>query len=189
MKHILLIFLLTFSLSSFAGSPVGSGDKISAKKFNNQTFGVGDIKQSLLTLVQFQEQFGSCWVLIDGRDISGSDYASITGKNTLPDARGRFARNNGTNTAPIGSTQDDSTAVNGLSLNDPGHSHNFASQVYHQAVGTYYTNIDAGGNGGIAPLHATNNAYTGVTLNSSDTETSPANFTVNMFIKINHECN
>lgn len=142
-----------------------------------------------MTFVQFQQQFGSCWVLIDGSSVSGSDYATITGKTTLPDARGRFARNLGTNASPIATTQDDATAINGLNLNDPGHAHNFSAPMYHQAVGTYYTNIDAAGNGGIAQVYATNPSSTGITLNSTDTETRPDNFTVNMFVKINHDCN
>jgi len=189
MLKITSILICFLAFTAFAGQPVQTGELISANRFNNQTFGIGDIKQSLLNLSQFQQQFGDCWVLIDGRDVSGSDYASITGKNTLPDARGRFARNEGGNSAPIGTIQNDSTAINGLNLNDPGHSHNFHAPMYHQAVGTYYTNIDAAGNGGIAQVHNTQGSVTGISIQSSDIETRPDNFTVNMFIKINHACN
>lgn len=56
---------------------------------------VGDVVQSTLTEAQFQAQRDSTWVLMDGRDVTGSDYDTIVfnglGGN-IPDARGQFLR-------------------------------------------------------------------------------------------------
>ena len=59
-KNILLTLLMMYSLNSLGN--VIQGDQITAKRFNESTFGVGDIKQSLLTETEFQSQFGTCWV-------------------------------------------------------------------------------------------------------------------------------
>lgn len=58
---------------------------------------IGSIKESMLTEVQFQSKHGVGWVLMDGRDVTGSEYADLTGNTVLPDARGQFLRgkNNG----------------------------------------------------------------------------------------------
>jgi hypothetical protein len=58
---------------------------------------IGDIVTSMLTESQFQAQRNSGWVLMDGRSVGGSKYATVTGSNTLPDARGLALRgkNNG----------------------------------------------------------------------------------------------
>jgi microcystin-dependent protein len=62
---------------------------------------VGDIKQSILTEAQFKAALpnneSTKWVLADGRDVSGSRYATITGRNSVPDLRGAFLRMAGQN--------------------------------------------------------------------------------------------
>lgn len=99
--NILFLLLLSFSVQA----SVSTGDKISAKVFNESTFGVGSIHQSLLTEVQFQSQHGDCWVKMAGQSLAGSDYANITGNDTLPSSGGRFLRNYGGNSVPLGQVQ------------------------------------------------------------------------------------
>jgi hypothetical protein len=70
-----LILISSFNLSA----QVNSGDTIKAKDFNGSVFHVGDIKQSLLTEIQFQQVAGDCWVLLKGQSVAGTDYATITG--------------------------------------------------------------------------------------------------------------
>lgn len=53
---------------------------------------VGSIVSSMLTEAQFQAETSSGWVLCDGRSVTGSRYAAITGASTAPDARGLFLR-------------------------------------------------------------------------------------------------
>lgn len=156
---------------------VEKGDVISAKKFNESTFGIGDIKQSLLTQAQFQSQFGDCWVSMEGQNISGSDFSALTSIVTLPDARGRFLRTLGGDAAPLAQTQEDM----------------FKAHFHYQGSGH-----------GAEPFGATNlpgygtdflghgDGYSAVSAHTSTqggSETRPKNVTVNVFIKINHQCN
>ncbi|MDX2135510.1 MAG: hypothetical protein SFV52_12000 [Saprospiraceae bacterium] len=53
---------------------------------------VGDVKYSVLNPAQFAAQNGDCWVPMDGRAISGSQLAAITGWANVPDAGGLFLR-------------------------------------------------------------------------------------------------
>lgn len=62
---------------------------------------VGDVKTSILTEAQFQTVHGTEWILMDGRDVTGSAYHTLTANTTVPDGRGIFLRgkNNGRSTA------------------------------------------------------------------------------------------
>lgn len=53
---------------------------------------VGDIKYSILNPTQFAAVNGDCWVPMDGRSITGSQLAAITGLSNLPDGGGLFIR-------------------------------------------------------------------------------------------------
>jgi hypothetical protein len=53
---------------------------------------VGDVQASMLTEAQFQAKRNTTWVLMDGRDVTGSDYATLTGNSTIPDARATVLR-------------------------------------------------------------------------------------------------
>lgn len=48
---------------------------------------VGDLKHSLLTEAQFQAVNGTCWILADGRSITGSLLQTVYGFSNAPDAR------------------------------------------------------------------------------------------------------
>ena len=53
---------------------------------------VGTIVASILDEAQFSAQNGTGWILADGRDVSGSNYAVVKGENNVPDLRGVFLR-------------------------------------------------------------------------------------------------
>jgi len=54
---------------------------------------VGSIQQSVLSESQFQDLMGTTnWVLADGQNVNGSQYASLTGNSSVPDFRGCFIR-------------------------------------------------------------------------------------------------
>lgn len=53
---------------------------------------VGSIVSSMKDETAFQTAKGAGWVLADGRSVTGSRYANITGNNTIPDLRGLFLR-------------------------------------------------------------------------------------------------
>ena len=167
---------------------------------------IGDIRQSMLTEAQFQLLNGTGWVLMDGRDITGSGLASVTGSNTLNDARGLVLRgkNNGRadgNQDPageraVGAFQAHATAKNGLY--DAGHSHNTAmgaagnngyglsarqDLVLNASGFTVVQNTASGGNSGNVYSAGVQAAAAG--LASTDAETRMSNIAVNTFIKIN----
>jgi hypothetical protein len=45
---------------------------------------VGEVKGTTLTEAQLQDQLGGNWVVTDGRNVVGSKYQQLTGKNTIP---------------------------------------------------------------------------------------------------------
>ena len=53
---------------------------------------IGNLQWSVLTEEQFQARRGTNWILCDGRDVTGSDYDTLTGNTTIPDGRGKFTR-------------------------------------------------------------------------------------------------
>jgi hypothetical protein len=53
---------------------------------------VGDVKYSILNPTQFAAVNGACWVPMDGRSITGSKLATITGLTTVTNAGGLFLR-------------------------------------------------------------------------------------------------
>lgn len=65
--------------------------------FVGNTNPVGSAVAAMLTEAQFQAQNGTGWVLADGRSVTGSAYATITGNSNIPDWRGVYLRgkNNG----------------------------------------------------------------------------------------------
>ena len=67
-------------------------------------FVVGDVKQSILTDVEFANLMGANgakWVLADGRAVTGSMYETLTGNTHVPDLRGTFLRMAGNNATNI----------------------------------------------------------------------------------------
>ena len=83
---------------------------------NSSPFIVGEIVTSLLSEAQYQGSAGTGWILMDGRDVTGSAYHTLTGNTVVPDVTtaGRFLRSTGGAAASLGSVQADTTAVNGL---------------------------------------------------------------------------
>ena len=90
---------------------------------------VGSYVDSDLDEATFNAQIAlGTWVLADGRDVTGTDYATIKGSNNVPDLQGRFRRMVGGNSEGVGVNQADSTATNGLSIPLGGdHSHRIAN--------------------------------------------------------------
>jgi hypothetical protein len=119
----------------------------------------------------------------------GTMYGSVDGDHfNIPDMRGLFIRGAGaqivggiTYTGVLANKQNDATKKNGLSLSDPGHSH----QAYYGMTGGV-GKINGGGTGVDAVLYGNTigHSYTGVTLSSGDVETRPANISLTYLIKL-----
>jgi hypothetical protein len=149
----------------------------------------------MLTEAQFQAQNGTGWVLMDGRNVSGSAYATITGSTTVPDARGMILRgkNNGRSD---GSQNPDGDSSLGAYQGDNfgSHRHNYGPDggtdgTHNRQV--VFNSSPTGGSGS-SPIgfgQAFNGGggsghWMGI-YNSGGNETRMRNITVNHFIKIN----
>ena len=80
------------------------------------SFAIGSFQQSIASEKSFQEQMGPGWVLCDGRSVVGSKYHQLKLGENIPHCGGKFLRSAGAAAAPVGKSQSDATAVNGLSL-------------------------------------------------------------------------
>ena len=209
MKKVISLVLILLSFGAYA---VNQGETITAKRYNESTFGIGDVRTSILSKTEFQNLYGSCWKqMSQAISLSGTDLASHTSLTTIPDMSGKFIRNaGGLAEANAGTVQADATAKNGLNVSSSSstagnHQHHnpiivYASgknnswidygNEYVHSSGAAVTYASSGGR--VIPLTDTQGNHTHTitsTVNSSDNETRPENFTVHMYVKVNHECN
>jgi hypothetical protein len=85
----------------FDGSPFASTAALIAYLRSNTGFNaasggsgagaIGDVKPSMLTEAQMAA-IDTSFALCDGRNVTGSAYATLTGNNVIPDLRGQFLR-------------------------------------------------------------------------------------------------
>jgi hypothetical protein len=135
----------------------------------NQNTIIGETKSAFLTESQFQAQAGLNWVLCDGRDVTGSAFATLFGSNLLPDMRGTVPR----------------MKDNGKGLDPHG----------DQALGTYQPDQFASHNHGVPNVNNTNPGTSAAfasgrigTIQSDyagGTETNAKSTVMNFFIRIN----
>jgi len=141
------------------------------------------------------------WLICDGSAVSrttqanlftaiGTAFGSGDGSTTfnLPNMRGQFPR--GLNTTgsgndpnrTLGTTQAQATAVNGMSISDPGHTHSFTTRNQDGSE----SNIarSASSSNGVASV-TVNSATTRISFSSSssDNETRPTNVALNFIIR------
>lgn len=153
---------------------------------------VGDVVYSTLTEAQFQALRDTTWVLMDGRDVTGSDYDTIALSGlggTIPDARGQFlrAKNNGRsdgNQDPDG--ERGLGAFQNHAMDSHGHDTRYNTATPGAAGGPHVAAISGGGQPNAT--WASNYDFVSQTLRgtNSSTETRPRNIAVNIFIKINN---
>lgn len=156
---------------------------------------IGSVKQSMLDEATFQSIHGTGWVLMDGRDVTGSDYDTIVfggiGGN-IPDARGQFLRGKN-NTRSDGNEDPDGERGLGDFQVDKLQGHRHEMWVDND-LGAGFTN-------GGQRLHRADAPRTGAAgtgdyiraLTPDGTngtprpgiETRPKNIAINIFIKIN----
>lgn len=166
---------------------------------------IGDTKHSMLTVAQFQAQYGPGWILADGSTVTGSKYAAVTTSTTVPDLRGlnlrgrNYGRSTSTGNADgdmaEGTYQSDQFNSHTHTQDSHNHSQNPHSHALNGDVngppassGNYRLNTGIGtiGEGVLVQNHtATNIATTATNQNSGGNETRSRNATVNIFIRIN----
>lgn len=139
---------------------------------------IGTYIHSALTLVQFQGLMGSGWVLADGGDCTGSDYAVLTGNTTVPNAAGIFLRgkNNGRSTSTGNSN---GNVALGTFATD---------QLIAHTHSTHYRTPSAssgGSDGGGDHDRGLNDVTETSGSTGTGTESYPRNLTTNIFFRIN----
>ena len=149
------------------------------------------------------------WCLADGRDVTGSAYAALTGQNNVPDLRGAFLRMAGQNAGRVAwnggtlggfneykTARPRNTAFTGNTSSDGGHQHD-AGPLFHQPpLQSGSGSADVGSSGSVIANTGTSfrqykvwgslngsHSHT-VSINGGDDETAPRSYSVNWFIKI-----
>ena len=146
---------------------------------------VGTIVSSMLTEAQFQMLNGADWVLMDGGNVAGSLYETVTGFSTVPDARGTVLRGKN-NARADGFENPAGDLALGTFENDQFQGHWHANDPNADGGAEGFAGGGNSGNG----FNVTTFATTIVTDGVNGTprfglETRVKSITVNHFIKIN----
>lgn len=155
-----------------------------AKLIDDSVGPVGGLMSAMLTEAQFQAIYGTGWVLMDGRSVAGSKYASMTGNNSIPDARGLVLRgkNNGRGD---GAQNPDGDLALGTFQNDAMQGH------AHRSSNAYAGNPGGGANAGGSFLTLSQVTVDQLISDGANgtprtaSESRMKNVTVNHFIRIN----
>lgn len=154
-----------------------------------QAVPVGTIIDSMLTETQIQNNYGTAWILCDGRNVAGSKYASITGSSTVPDLRGRYtrAKDNGSGNdtngdSSLGTYRANQNAQHSHGVTDPGHVHGVARST---GAGAITAASGAVSQSAVFDIAAGSNT-TGISINNQGgADVQPESIVVNKFVKIN----
>ena len=162
-----------------------------AEELNKATF-IGEVKQVFLTEAQLQAQYGTGWILADGRPVPESAYETMTGNATVPDLRGKFLRG-----LDNGRDLDLNRAMASDQAEDlKGHGHNASHSLSWSSAGAKTDSNLAGvlyRPIGYPPYNLSNlttgpNVPVGGSVSVTPTtgeETRPTNVAINFFIRIN----
>ena len=145
---------------------------------------VGTVIHSMLTATQFAAEYGDNWVLADGRSVTGTKYALVTGASTIPDMRGAFLRAKGSTYNP------DGDLALGQYTSSKFASHDHQEQYVTGGTGPFPAFRSTTAPGTQTTIYGQNLSLTssGSPLNTVATgsnETAPSSVTVNVFIRIN----
>jgi hypothetical protein len=141
----------------------------------------------MLTTTQFATQYGDNWVLADGRSVTGTLYASVTGLSTVPDMRGRFLRGKGTSN-PDGDLTLGAFTSSKTASHDHAQNHQSPNNVDDVQVPSYRDEVSWGFDTYGIVNSTTDRRSTSTRLTTDSTggnETAPVSITVNIFIRIN----
>jgi len=153
---------------------------------NNVVDDLGSVQESILIEAEFQTQRDATWVIMDGRDITGSDLETTYGFTTIPDMETRFARvvddGAGVDTGRVVMTEqeDVNVAHTHLSVNNTGSvSASFSGSF------PYLSNSAATDSGSTFLGGDDAGANVALTTDQGSSAFRPNNITINYFIKIN----
>ena len=172
----------------------GVGNAVDASSSNTDNGQLGEIRQSILNVTSFTRLYGRGWVLMDGRDIKGTDLyrEGLWNGVNIPDARGVFLRGRNYDRDPgtgnpaadlsVGSYQnDDITGHQHALVSDAGifASVPMANAELKAGIEPNPIAFTDGQRDGITRLHSFATQPTG------GSETRPRSIIVNTFIKVN----
>lgn len=146
------------------------------KVFDSSSSAVGAIQSAMIDESQFQDQFGTGWVLADGRSVAGSKYAAITGRANIPDLRGMTLRGKNNGRSDGNQNPDGDSALGTYQADE-------LKQHKHSYTVNYNSGAISGAQGNTPNSGA--NIFTGNTGDTGGNETRVKNVTVNYFIRIN----
>lgn len=165
-------------------NPVGVSTQIAQAAVLNAMLNilcpVGTVIPAMVTEAQFQASIGSTnWILADGRDVTGSQYETLTGSSTVVNLTGQFIRGKNDGRSDGDQNPDGNLPLGTFSADKTGaHSHvisAFQSQIQASGSARISTRFD----NGIAHNTSWTTTFTG------GVENSPKNITVSNFIRIN----
>ncbi|MDH3324058.1 MAG: hypothetical protein OEL89_00305 [Candidatus Peregrinibacteria bacterium] len=152
----------------------------------NATHILGEVKISTLTVAQFQAIAGTNWVLMNGQNVAGSDWATLTGNTNVPDmvTGKRFLRQ----------TDSDGNILTSENEETKSHAHPKTGILNDNPLTTEriytgwsgiggFTGIDQGGGFSTTSPNLDELIY-GEAVGGA--ETRPNNIYINHFIKINN---
>jgi hypothetical protein len=182
-----------------------SGDLVSASQLNDNftsllaavtgAVPVGSVRAALLDETAFASAAGdpstfdastSKWALADGRTVTGSSYASLSGNTTLPDMRGVFLRGLNVGRSTATGDSDGGARTAGDYQGDQFAQHNHNTGAFRYLV---QRNPGSGTTGAPTDSFGPNEPdilNTGELLAAgSGTETRPRNVSVYYYVRIN----
>jgi hypothetical protein len=153
-----------------------AGDTLDLVALSKTSSPIGDVKQSMLTLAQFQAENLGTWMLMDGASCVGTLYATITGKAVVPDmvTSATFVRQ-AAGARVIGSYEADAFQ---------GHFHQHSTGNNTVAGGNYTVGTNAYGSSGNMVKQPIADGANGTPRTAN--ETRPKNIALNFFIKVGY---
>lgn len=169
----------------YSFSPVEN--PVSQNSNKNCTGVVGDIKYSVLPPEKFQQLNGECWILADGRQVTSSKVAQLSGLQKIPDYQGVFIRGMELRTTGRKDPDRSVTAPVGQYQSDVYKSH---SHSFQYLMATEWVNVSKPINTGVEEYPSTlvfsnREWYSGNTISVGGEETRPKNATAYTYIRIN----
>lgn len=149
---------------------IKAGDPMDLITMSKASAPIGEIKQSLLGELEFNEENLGIWYPLDGRSCVGTSYQTVSGNSNVPDAvtQGTFLRQAKAG-RQLGSYEAD---------NNKAHSHGTGKIGW--GAGPY----DAGS--GRTDANSPANSWIHNTDSSGGAEARPKNLAVNFYIKVEY---
>jgi len=164
--------------------PLGGGNSINSSSQPGNP--VGTIINSMLTPAQLASTPGNTgpldlattiWVLADGQDVSGSQYALITGNSTVPDLRGMFLRGKNNARNDGNENPDGDTALGSYQADEfKSHTHSTVQMIANNTI----DGVDS-----TTTFSSEHHNEVRPTGPAGGNETRAKNITINYYIKIN----